>query len=922
MASERDRLSEQVHLLGDLLGKTIVEQEGQPLFDLVEDVRRLAKAHRAGDGAAGERLLRRVEALPLAESRGVVKAFATYFQLVNLAEEQERVRVLRRREREAHAAGSSAVETIGAAVRELRESGASAEEVQTLLDRLLIMPVFTAHPTEAKRRTILTKLARIAEVLRGLDLESPTPEEERSAHEVLREELVSLWRTEETRAYKPDVMDEVRNGLYYFESTLHDLAPEVAASLERAVAAQYPGARVRPGFLRFGSWIGGDRDGNPFVTVAATEETLRAHHELALRLLRRGIERLHGHLSTSERLGADAELGESLRADAALFPEEAKRAKERYRRQPYRQKLLYVYRKLGTTLEASSRPWRADHRLRPGTYGDAAGLLADLRLLQRSLSAHGAQRLAAGRLATLVRQAEIFGFHLASLDLREHSARHTSAIAEVLGRYGVASAYAEASEDERARLLTTEIQAGRPFAPHRLDFSPATNETLDLFRLVRRAHERLGPAAVESYVVSMTRGPSDLLAVLLMARDAGVEGRLDVVPLFETVADLHQAPATMERLFANPAYARHLAARGGAQTIMVGYSDSNKDGGYLTANWELHKAQRALAAVCRKQGIGLSLFHGRGGTVGRGGGPTNRAILAQPPESVGGRLRLTEQGESVTNRYANAALARRHLEQLVHAVLVAGGRLSGGSPSRGGAWESALDELSPLAERAYRGLVHDAPDPGGAGAISRYLRAATPLDEIERLNIGSRPARRGPATEFADLRAIPWVFAWTQSRVTLPGWYGLGSALNGWAGDDEERWTRLSTMYREWAFFKTLVDNAQLALRGADMLIAAVYATLAEPAVREAVFPRLREEYRRTEAAICRLSGQHDLLDEAPWLQRSIRVRNPYVDPMNYVQVALLRRLRGHPDEAEAEEMRDAVRLSVNGIAAGLRNTG
>ena len=390
MASERDRLSEQVHLLGDLLGRTIVEQEGQPLFDLVEDVRGLAKAHRAGDEAAGERLLRRVEALPLAESRGVVKAFATYFQLVNLAEEQERVRVLRRREREAHAAGSSAIETIGAAVGELRETGASAEEVQALLDRLLIMPVFTAHPTEAKRRTILTKLARIADVLRGLDLESPTPEEERSAHEVLREELVSLWRTEETRAYKPDVMDEVRNGLYFFESVLHDLAPEVAASLERAVAAHYPGAVVRPGFLRFGSWIGGDRDGNPFVTVAATEETLRAHHELALRLLRRGIERLHGHLSTSERLGADAELAESLRADAALFPEEAKRAEERYHRQPYRQKLLYVYRKLGTTLEASSRPWRADHRVRPGTYADAPGLLADLRLLQRSLAAHGA----------------------------------------------------------------------------------------------------------------------------------------------------------------------------------------------------------------------------------------------------------------------------------------------------------------------------------------------------------------------------------------------------------------------------------------------------------------------------------------------------------------------------------------------------
>jgi phosphoenolpyruvate carboxylase len=846
----------------------------------------------------------------------VVKAFATYFKLVNLAEEEERVRVLRRREREAHARGGSATETIAAAVGELRAAGVSAPQVQALLDRLLVMPVFTAHPTEAKRRTVLTKLARIADLLHGLDLEAPTPEETRAAHEALREELVSLWQTEETRTYKPDVLDEVRSGLYYFETTLHDLAPEVAASLERALAEHYPGARVSPSFLRFGSWIGGDRDGNPFVTVAATEAALRAHHDLALRLARRGIERLHGHLSTTERLGVEPALLESLQADAEAFPDEARGAEERYRRQPYRQKLRYVYRKLGATLEASARPWRADHAASPGTYPGAAGLVADLRLLQASLRSHRGARLADGRLGALVRQAEIFGFHLASLDLRQDSSRHTGAVAEVLGRYGVRAGYAQATEADRASLLTREILGGRPFAPHRLDFSEATNETLDLFRLVRRAHEQVGPAAVESYVVSMTRGPSDLLAVLLMARDAGVSDRLDVVPLFETVADLHAAPSTMERLFENPAYARHLAARGGAQTVMVGYSDSNKDGGYLTANWELHRAQRALAAVCRRRGITLTLFHGRGGTVGRGGGPANRAILAQPPESVGGRLRITEQGESVTNRYSNRALARRHLEQLVHAVLVAGGRGPAGTPSGGGAWEEAIDGLSPLAEAAYRTLVHE------TEGLSRYLHAATPLDEIGRLNIGSRPARRGPAAGVADLRAIPWVFAWTQSRVTLPGWYGMGGALSSWAGDDEARWEVLGTMYRQWAFFKTLVDNAQLALRAADMLIAAVYASLADPADREAVFPRIDEEYRRTEAALCRLTGQRDLLDEAPWLQRSIRVRNPYIDPMNYVQVALLRRLRGRPGEAEAEEMRDAVRLSVNGIAAGLRNTG
>ena len=435
---------------------------------------------------------------------------------------------------------------------------------------------------------------------------------------------------------------------------------------------------------------------------------------------------------------------------------------------------------------------------------------------------------------------------------------------------------------------------------------------------MRRAHERVGPASVESYVVSMTRGPSDLLAVLLMARDAGVSDRLDVVPLFETVADLHAAPATLERLFENPAYARHLAARGGAQTVMVGYSDSNKDGGYLTANWELHRAQRALAAVCRKRGVTLTLFHGRGGTVGRGGGPTNRAILAQPPESVGGRLRLTEQGESVTNRYSNPALARRHLEQLVHAVLVAGGRRPAGPPHAAGAWEEAMDGLSPLAERAYRKLVHET-----AGARRATCTPPPPSTRSAGSTSAAAPPGAAAAAGVADLRAIPWVFAWTQSRVTLPGWYGLGSALTGWAGEDDGP---LGAPRHDVPGVGLLQDargqRAARAPRGGHADRARSTRRLADPADREAVFPRIDAEYRKTEAAICRLTGQRDLLDEAPWLQRSIRVRNPYIDPMNYVQVALLRRLRGHPGEAEAEEMRDAVRLSVNGIAAGLQNTG
>jgi phosphoenolpyruvate carboxylase len=915
--ADRDPLSEQIHLLGDLLGQTIVEQEGPALYDLVESVRALAKAHRGGDAAAGERLLELVLTLPLADARGVVKAFASYFQLVNLAEEQERVRVLHRREQEAQDSGVPMAETMRSALIELRDQGFQPAELQALLGRLLVMPVFTAHPTEAKRRTLLTKLGRVAETLHAFDFHSPTPDEARAAILSLREEIVSLWQTDDTRTYRPNVLDEVRNGLYYFESTLFDLAPEIERRLGDALADAYPGATFEiPPFLKFGSWIGGDRDGNPFVTPAVTEETLREHQALALRLYRRGLERLHGHLSTAARQGVDEELLTSIERDAAVFPEEARRSAERYGQQPYRQKMAFVYRKLGATMDASQRPWRADHRPKAGTYASAAEFLADLLLVQESLRHHGGHRLAEGRLGTLIRQARMFGFHLATLDLRQHAVRHTSALGEVFARYDLAQSYADLPEEARTEILTREILAGRPLTPNRLDFTDATNETLHLFRLTRRAHERVGPAAIETYIVSMTKGPSDLLAVLLMARDAGVSDGLDVVPLFETVADLHAAPDTLERLFTNPAYARHLAARGGRQTVMIGYSDSNKDGGYLTATWELHLAQRSIASVCQHHGVGLTLFHGRGGSVGRGGGPTNRAILAQPPESVGGRLRLTEQGETITNRYANPRLARRHIEQLVHAVLLTSGKRPIKSPSRGGVWEQTLQELSPLAERAYRSLVYETP------ALGRYLRTATPLDQIERLNIGSRPARRGDTGEVSELRAIPWVFAWTQSRVTLPGWYGFGSAVEAWAGDDASRFEVLATMYREWPFFRTMLDNSQVSMRKADMLIAGVYASLAEPADREAVFSRIHEEFARTEAAICRLTGQHDLLDDAPWLQHSIRVRNPYIDPMNYIQVALLRRLRSGHAPAETDELRDAVLLSVNGIAAGLRNTG
>jgi phosphoenolpyruvate carboxylase len=914
---DRDRLSDQIHLLGDMLGDTIIEQEGNALYERVEQIRAYAKAHRKGDEAAGEALLELVQALPLAEARGVVKAFATYFQLVNLAEEEERVRVLRKRAGDATPKGAVLPETIAAAVETLKAAGVRAADMQALLDNLLIMPVFTAHPTEAKRRTVLNKLDRIHDLLDTLDFRLQTPPERADSESALREAVASLWLTDETRPRPPTVLDEVRNGLFYFESTLLALIPKLQQTLRIQLEQAYPDYTFKiPNFLRFGSWIGGDRDGNPFVNVKVTEETLREHKTQILRAYRRTLDEMHGNLSVADRHGISPELAASLEEDAAMFPDRAEFVDERYPGEPYRQKMHFIYAKLGATLEDNQRPWRSDRMPREQIYVNAEEFTADLRLVQASLRGlHGGSRIADGMLATLILQSEIFGFHLAALDLRQHAERHTAALSEILSKYGVAQYFATWSESRKVELLTRELLTRRPFTPARLPFSPETNETVELFRLTQRAHERVGKAAIETYIISMTTGVSDLLTVLLFAQDAGVADDLDIVPLFETVADLHAAPRIMTELFNNRAYREHLDKRLMSQQIMIGYSDSNKDGGYLTANWELFLAQAALADTCDQHGIRLTLFHGRGGSVGRGGGPANRAILAQPATSVRGRFKLTEQGEVITNRYANPVLAHRHLEQIIHAVLLTS-RPETAEHTVQPEWETAVREMSEIAENAYRALVHDNP------SLLAYFQEATPIAEIGQLNIGSRPAKRKATMGIGDLRAIPWVFAWTQSRVALPGWYGVGTAFIQWAGDDTARWELLHTMYREWRFFASMIDNAQMSMRKADLLIANVYASLAEPEVREAIFPVLKAEFERTEQAILRLTGLPDLMANEPWLHRSIQVRNPYIDPMNYIQVALLERLREGGDDSDLAALRDAILLSVNGIAAGLRNTG
>jgi phosphoenolpyruvate carboxylase len=918
---QQDELRAAIRLLGNMLGETIIEQEGREVYEIEEQFRSLAKSWRTGDDGARKEIVVATAALldRPDQVRAVLKAFTTYFQLVNLAEEQQRVRTIRERRRAAQLSGTPMAETIQQAIYRLRDEGLSAEDMRGLLANLLVMPVLTAHPTEAKRRTILAKLNAIAHQLDELGRTSRLPSERDEIIERIREEIVVLWQSDETRDRRPTVLDEVRNVLYFFEATLFRLVPRIYRELERALEECYPGERFEIGpVLRYGSWVGGDRDGNPNVVVDVTEETIREQKEAVLRHYNVLVDELYNQMSSATtRVEVSHALLASIEEDFRLVPAEEREVLERFKIEPYRQKLIMMFRRLRATRAQNERPWKNEVR-NPRAYGSAEELMADLRLIEASLLENKGERLARGRLSELVRVVEVFGFHLATLDLRQHSARHRTAMGEVLESIKLTANYDALSESQKVALLSREIASPRPLTA-RLEFSPETNETIALFRLVQRARQEAGERVIQTYIISMTTAASNVLEVLLFARDAGLLGTIDVTPLFETIDDLTNAPQIMASLFANDVYRKHLAARGNHQQIMIGYSDSNKDGGYLRANWMLFKAQQALADVCEKYGIALTLFHGRGGSLGRGGGPANRAILAQPPESLHGRIKLTEQGEVISSRYENVDIAHRHLEQVMNAVLLTSGKRPQFEEMK--RWSEVMDELSAIAFERYRELIRT---PG----FMRFFHDATPIDFIDQLNIGSRPSRRKATASIYDLRAIPWVFAWTQSRIALPSWYGVGAALEEWIAEApafqrDVRLDLLRTMYSRWPFFRSVLDNTQLGLSRADMGIASLYAELGEPQAQAEVFSQISAEFRRTERLVKLVANADELLEREEWLQRSIRVRNPYVDPLNYIQVALLRRFRSlSPDAPEARALRESIALSVNGVAAGLQNTG
>jgi len=914
-AAAQKALGSDIRLLGDLLGHAIRRLAGEEAFRLEEEVRAATKELRVNPSVDEARRLRdRLARLDLPALRGLIRAFSVFFDLINLAEQQARVRALRTR---GERPGS---ETAEAALRLIRDRGTGVDELSAHLARALVVPVFTAHPSEARRRTVLEKLAALAGHLDRLELGVPSVAGQADTLRAVAEEVESYWLTDTVRAARPTVLDEVKQVLGLVETRLLDALPRVYRRVEAALNRVYPGTdRPVPAFLRFGSWIGGDRDGHPNVTHAVTTDAVRLGQETILRHYLARTDELGRRLSHSDRFAAvGTELRASIAADRALLGD----ATPDRDHEPYRAKCVLVAEKLRRTLNyvrTHVPNWAAEFTPPAGVYIGREALLADLRVIQTDLRQSGATGAADGAVKDFVRLVEVFGVHLLTLDLRQHSGRHEQAVDETFRAAGVCPNYLGLTPDERFDVLAAELAGTRPLVPARLAFSADVNEVIQTFRTMAAVLEQQSPDALGTYIISSTTTPAHLLEVLLLAREAGLyrptEGvsRIDIVPLFEALEPLQTAKAILARLFALPAYRRQLDLRGRLQEVMIGYSDSNKESGFLQSAWALYRAQEDITELGRAEGVAVQFFHGRGGAVGRGGGPANRAVLAQPPGTVGGRLRVTEQGEMIADRYGHPAIAERHLEQVVNAVLRTSFPDDAARPEP--AWLDALDGLAAAARQHYRAFVYDDPE------FLPYFEQATCVGEIAELKIGSRPARRSATRSIEQLRAIPWVFSWMQSRHTLPGWFGLGSAVSEFLAARPDGLDMLRDMYRRWPFWTTLVDNAQMILAKADLVIARLYADLVDDqALAGRVYGRIEAEYRATADAVCRIAEQGSLLERSPILRTSIERRNPYVDPLSFIQLELLKRLRA--GEGPREELVTAVLESINGVASGLKNTG
>jgi phosphoenolpyruvate carboxylase len=925
--SERP-LVEDIRLLGRILGDVIRTQEGPEAYELVEQIRKLSVAFRRdADHEADKALKKLLKGLPGDRAVSVIRAFTYFSHLANLAEDRHHIRRRAIHERAGHTQEGS----IDVALQRLRWAGITPKSIADMLATSYVSPVLTAHPTEVQRKSILDAERDIAHLLTERDAikaraamvnaakDALTPKELAANEQQMRARVMQLWQTRLLRFTKLTVADEIENALSYYEATFLREIPKLYAELEEAL----PGQPIAS-FLRMGQWIGGDRDGNPNVTAQTLEHALTRQSDVALRHYLTEVHYLGSELSLSAML---VPFGPEMQALAAKSPD----TNEHRQDEPYRRALTGIYARLAATLKNLTGGDAARHAVAPqNPYTSAEEFLADLRVIEASLYSHHGEAVAAQRLHPLIRAIEVFGFHLATVDLRQSSDKHEEVVAELLTTARVEKNYSQLDEHAKQALLLGLLNDARPLRVPGADYSEHAVSELAIFETAQRMLRTFGKQAIRHYIISHTETVSDLLEVLLLQKEVGLmRGTLDteaindliVVPLFETIEDLRNAAPIMRDFYALPGVAALVQRSGGEQDIMLGYSDSNKDGGIFTSNWELYRAEIALVELFEKlersHGITLRMFHGRGGTVGRGGGPSYQAILAQPPGTVRGQIRLTEQGEVIGAKFANPEIGRRNLETLVAATLEA--TLLQPTKPATRAFLDAAAELSEASMDAYRGLVYDTP------GFTDYFFGATPLKELAQLNIGSRPASRKALQKIEDLRAIPWGFSWGQCRLTLPGWLGFGSAVQAFLDkpDAEERKAALALlqkMYRQWPFFRTLLSNMDMVLAKSDLALASRYAELVgDSRLRKKIFAAIEAEWHRTADALAQITGEKNRLESNPALARSIRHRFPYIDPLHHLQVELIRRYR----EGKADErVQRGIHISINGIAAGLRNTG
>ncbi|GAA1075366.1 phosphoenolpyruvate carboxylase [Tsukamurella strandjordii] len=909
-------LRDDIRLLGGILGDTIREQAGDRIFDLVENARQESFRVRRSE-IDREQLAAMFTDLPTAEAVPVIRAFSHFALLANLAEDLHRER---RRAIHVRAGEPPQASSLAHTYSLLEEAGLDGAAVQAALRHALVVPVITAHPTETRRRTVFDTQHRITELMRYRDRTQLDPREEEQVQVNLRRQILTLWDTALVRLERLRIQDEVVNGLRYFDSAFLEVMPQINHEIRTRLRELYPDTDLlSEPILRPGSWIGGDRDGNPFVTGEVVTMASRRAAATAIEHYLRQLLELEKELALSLRLTT---VSDDLLALAA-WDESPKQADE-----PYRRALRWIRGRLSATAAALlDEPLDARIDIDAPRYGAPSELLADLGAVDASLRTAGDGLIADARLQDLREAVNTFGFHLSGLDMRQNSDVHEETIAELFAWAGVHPDYASLDEAERVRLLTDELRLRRPLVGPGAEFSEQTAKELGVLRAAADAVANLGPGAVPNYIISMCTSVSDLLEAAVLLKEAGLlrpgDGSaadatatcsVNIVPLFETIEDLQQGAATMRAAFEVPVYRSLVDGKGGLQEIMLGYSDSNKDGGYLAANWALYRAELDLVAMARDAGVTLRLFHGRGGTVGRGGGPSYDAILAQPPGAVRGTLRLTEQGEIIAAKYAEPALATRNLESLLAATLESTLLDVEGLGDDAEEAYAVLDELAALAREAYGDLVHR------TDGFVEYFTTSTPVEEIGSLNIGSRPSSRKQTSKISDLRAIPWVMAWSLSRVMLPGFYGTGTAIEKWIDGDPARLERLRELYRRWPFFQTVLSNMAQVMAKSDLGLAARYAELVpDEALRERVFGKIADEHRRTIEMYYAITETDDLLADNPALKRSVFNRFPYLEPLNHLQVELLRRYRAGDTDPQVQR---GILLTMNGLATALRNSG